>query len=647
MGNKQQQGKKRNSNLSLNSMGRSVSTAPTNESGLIRFTTDGSLSSSMFGGVEFYFNRMPNPVIDGICKFLTIHDLTNLYCTSRFVYERFYTSLPYSIACGNLLYKQYEDRRGIAQKAVQTKHASWPQVLEVFIENKKQMLNLQINFRQALQNAYQLHIIYPPLLMDEVTKEGLNSDFQRQIMQKLSDSQECHTITEIQIMNQTRAYFKKSSLQKQQLTNSMLEIRTIKLFSVDEKLPQLFNILIILFSSIKSLLQIVALTLECAFNGTDNIGLLDFYLYNYQMYLIWMQQLDEFATPYLKMFDIMLLEQLPSYEFPPFTLQWIMMKMWNQCIYQKCKHFLRSIFLQWLQQVRLNPSLKYESFLLKDYIQSLIDLSTNQSNIRMAGHSKFTYIKDLETLFQVVISQSVELWNSKSFDFKTDISVLGYIFKKHILENNLLHNLLEQKYETVKASIEAIKQSQEFQKRTSKIDDNNQILSEQADYSFQLLNINKVFQKIKQIINGESMMDENIRLTINYQKNILDKVQMYIRDYHPDIYDEISQLANLDVTSRESVQIRDAVIIHRTKSEKYDHQLVSYDSVIDAEILKQLIHQQQLSNQQSTCKIQKQKTELPKLQLKKKEQNETFFSINIVNGLNLAQSLTEQFISQQ
>ncbi|CAD8170909.1 unnamed protein product [Paramecium pentaurelia] len=646
MGNKQQQAKKRNSNLSLNSMGRSVSTAPTNESGLIRFTTDGSLSSSMFGGVEFYFNRMPNPVIDGICKFLTINDLTNLYCTSRFVYERFYTSLPYSIACGNLLYKQYEDRRGIAQQAVQTKHASWPQVLEVFIQNKKQMQNLQMNLRQALQNAYQLHIIYPPLLMDEVTKEGLNSDFQRQIMQKLSDSQECHTITEIQIMNQTRAYFKKSSLQKQQLINSLLEIRTIRVFSVDEKFPQLFNILIILCSSIKSLLQIIALTFECALNGTDNIGLLDFYLYNYQMYLIWMQQIDEFATPYLKMFDIILFEQVPQYEFPPLTIQWIMMKMWNQCIYQKCKHFLRSIFLQWLQQVRLNPSLKYESFLLKDYIQSLIDLSTNQLNIRMAGHSKFTYIKDLETLFQVVINQSFELWNSKNFDFKTDISVLGYIFKKHILENNLLHNLLEQKYEIIKVSIETIKQSQEFQKRTQKIDDNNQILSEQADYTFQLLNINKVFQKIKQIINGEGMIDQNIRLTINYQKNILDKVQMYIRDYHPDIYDEISQLANLDVTSRESVQIRDAVIIHRTRSEKYDNQLVSYDSLIDAEILKQLINQY-LINQQNICKMQKQKTELPKLQLKIKEQNETFFSINIVNGLNLAQSLTEQFISQQ
>lgn len=95
-------------------MGRSVSTAPTNESGLIRSTIDGSLSSSMFGGVEFYFNRMPNSVIDGICKFLTINDLTNLYCTSRFVYERFYTSLPYSIACGNLLYKLYQDRKGIA-----------------------------------------------------------------------------------------------------------------------------------------------------------------------------------------------------------------------------------------------------------------------------------------------------------------------------------------------------------------------------------------------------------------------------------------------------------------------------------------------------------------------------------------------------
>ncbi|CAK63663.1 unnamed protein product (macronuclear) [Paramecium tetraurelia] len=537
MGNKQHQAKLRNSNISMNSLGRSVSTAPTNESGLIRFTTDGSLSSSMFGGVEFYFNRMPNTVIDGICQFLTINDLTNLYCTSRFVYERFYTSLPYSIACGNLLYKQYEDRRHIAQQAVQTKHASWPQVLQVFMENKKQMQILHINLRQSLQGAYQLHIIYPPLLMDEITKEGLNSDFQRQIMQKLQDCQECHTITEIQIMNQTRAYFKKSSLQKQQLLNTMLEIRTIRKFQVDQKLPQLFNILIILCSSIKSLLQIIALTLECAFNANDTVGLLDFYLYNYQMYLIWMQQVDEFATPYLKMFDIILNEQIKSYQSPPFTLQWIMMKMWNQCIYQKSKHFLRSIFLQLLQQVRLNPSLKYELFLLKDYISQLIDLSTDQSNIRMAGHSKFTYIKDLETLFQVVISQSVDLWNSRDFDFKTDINVLGYVFQKYILENNLLYSLLEQKYEIIKASIETIKQSQEYQKRTMKYDNDNQILQEQADYSFQLLNINKVYSKIKQIINGDFAMEQNVRLTINYQKNTLDRVQMYLREYHPDLYD--------------------------------------------------------------------------------------------------------------
>ncbi|CAD8085185.1 unnamed protein product [Paramecium sonneborni] len=643
MGNKQQQAKKRTSNLSLNSMGRSVSTAPTNESGLIRSTIDGSLSSSMFGGVEFYFNHMPNSVIDGICKFLTIKDLTNLYCTSRFVYERFYTSLPYSIACGNLLYKLYEDRKGIAFNAVQTKHAHWPQVLEVFMKNKKQMLNLQNNLRQSLQNAYQLHIIYPPLLMDEVTKEGLNSDLQRQIMQKLSDSQECHTITQIQIMNQTRTYFKNSSSSKQSLINIMLEIRANRELLVDQKLPQLFNILIIICSYIKSLLQIVALTLECAFNGTDYIGELDFYLYNYQMYLIWMQQMDEFVTPYLKIFDIILHEQIPSYTFPPFTLQWIMMKMWNQCIYQKCKHFLRSIFLQWLQQVRLNPSLKYEQYLLKDYIQSLIDLSTNQSNIRIAGHSQFTYIKDLENLFQVVINQSVDLQNSKNFKFKSDINVLGYIFQKYILENNLLHNLIEQKYDTFKASIEKIKQSSEFQKIISKYDDDNQILSEQTDYSFQLLNINKVFQKVKQIINSQDILQQNIRLTINYQKNTLDKLQMYLRDYHSDLYDEISYLANIDVSSNESVQIRDAVIIHRTKPENYDNLLVSYDAVIDGEILKQLINQRS-SNE---CKLSKQKIEFKQLQPKLKEQNETFFSINIVNGLNLAQSLTEQFISQQ
>ncbi|CAD8082761.1 unnamed protein product [Paramecium sonneborni] len=646
MGNKQQQAKKRNSNLSLNSMGRSVSTAPTNESGLIRSTIDGSLSSSMFGGVEFYFNRMPNSVIDGICKFLTINDLTNLYCTSRFVYERFYTSLPYSIACGNLLYKLYQDRKGIALQAVQTKHASWPQVLEVFIRNKKQIENLKTNLQQSLQNAFQIHIIYPPLLMDEVTKEGLNSEFQRQIMQKLTDCQECHTITEIQIMNQTRAYFKNSSCSKQSLLHTMLEIRALTELSVNQKIPQLFNILIILCSSIKSLLQIVALTLECAFNGNDYIGELEFYLYNYQMYLIWMQQIDQFATPYLKIFDIILHEQVPSYIFPPFTIQWIMMKMWNQCIYQKCKHFLRSIFLQQLQQVRLNPSLKYEQFLLKDYILSLIDLSTNQSNIRMAGHSTFKYIKDLENLFQVVIEQSVDLWNSKNFNFKKDINVLGYIFQKHILENNLLHSLLEQKYETVKSSIEAIKQSLEFQKRIIKYDDDSLILSEQTDYSFQLLNINKVFQKIKSIINGETIIEQNVRLTINYQKNTLDKLQIYLRDYHSDLYEQISQLANIDVSSRESVQIRDAVIIHRMKPEDYDNQLVSYDTIIDTEILKQLINQR-LINQQNDCQIQKQKTNLKKWQIQQKEQNETFFSINIVSGLNLAQSLTEQFISQQ
>lgn len=89
--------KQRDSNVSTTSYGRSISTAPTNESCVLRFRTQDSMSASMFGGVESYFNRLPNQVVDGICKFLTIRDLTNLYCTSRFVYERFYTSLPYSI----------------------------------------------------------------------------------------------------------------------------------------------------------------------------------------------------------------------------------------------------------------------------------------------------------------------------------------------------------------------------------------------------------------------------------------------------------------------------------------------------------------------------------------------------------------------
>ncbi|CAD8092373.1 unnamed protein product [Paramecium sonneborni] len=646
MGNKQQQAKQRDSNLSMVSYGRSVSTAPTNESGMLRFTTDGSMSSSIFGGIETYFNRLPNPVVDGICKFLTINDLTNLYCTSKFVYERFYTSLPYSIKCGTLLYKLYEDRRGIVKNAIETKHGSWPQVLEVFMQNKKQMKNLQSNLKESLQQAYQQHIIYPPLLMDEVTKEGLNSDFQKQIMQKLQSSQEYQSITEIQILNQTRTFFKKPQNSKQLMITKLLEIRTLREFQIDLKLPQLFNIIILICSTIKSLLQIIALTLECATATNDSIGQLDFYLYNFQMYLIWMQQIDQHVTPYLHLFDITLKEQITSYHFPPFTIQWIMMKMWNQYIYSKSKHNLRSIFLQQLYAVRMDTSLKYEQYLLKDYVKSLIDLSTTQSNVRMAGHSKFKYIKDLENLFIIVIEQTSNLYSENKINFFKDISVLGYIFQKHILENKLIPSLLEQKYSTIQSQIEQLKQSSEFQRRIQKYNDENLLMTQQTDYSFQLLNINKVFYKIKSIINCEPLQQQIIRLTINYQKNTYDKLSTYIKDYHSDLYEEISKLADLDVVSTESVQIRDAMILYRTQSEAYDDHLISYDELIDVETLKQLIKQKSASNsKKNSLLLKKTKSEPPKLHQQPDLNN--FLPITIVTGLNLAQSLTEQFISQQ
>ncbi|CAD8186327.1 unnamed protein product [Paramecium octaurelia] len=646
MGNKQQSAKQRDSNLSMVSYGRSVSTAPTNESGMLRFTTDGSMSSSMFGGLETYFNRLPNPVVDGICKFLTINDLTNLYCTSKFVYERFYTSLPYSIKCGDLLYKMYEDRRGIVKFATETKHASWPQVLEVFVHNKKQMKNLPQNLRESLQQAYQQHIIYPPLLMDEVTKEGLNSEFQKQIMQKLQSCQECQSITEIQILNQTRGFFKKSQNSRQQMITKMLEIRTLREFQVDQKLPQLFNIIILIASTIKSLLQIVALTLECSVATNDSIGQLDFYLYNFQMYLIWMQQIDQHVTPYLHLFDIILKEQIPSYHFPPLTIQWMMMKMWNQYIYSKCKHALRSIFLQQLYAVRMNPTLKYEQYLLKDYVKSLIDLSTTQSNVRMAGHSKFQYIKDLENLFIILIEQTGNLYQEHNISFSKDINVLGYIFQKHILENKLIPHLLEQKYAKIQTHIEQIKQSAEFSRRIQKYDDDNQFITQQTDYSFQLLNINKVFYKIKSIINCEPLLSQTIRLTINYQKNTYDKLSTYIKDYHADLYEEISKLADLDVVSTESVQIRDAMILYRTQSETFEEHLISYDELIDVESLKQFIKQKSASNsKKNSLLLKKTKSEPPKLHQQPDLNN--FLPITIVTGLNLAQSLTEQFISQQ
>ncbi|CAD8088629.1 unnamed protein product [Paramecium sonneborni] len=647
MGNKQQQAKQRDSNLSMVSYGRSVSTAPTNESGMLRFTTDGSMSSSsIFGGIETYFNRLPNPVVDGICKFLTINDLTNLYCTSKFVYERFYTSLPYSIQCGTLLYKLYEDKRAIVKNAIQTKHAYWPQVLEVFIQNKKQMKNLQSNLNESLQQAYQQHIIYPPLLMDEITKEGLNSDFQKQIMQKLQSSQQYQSITEIQILNQTRTFFKKSQNSNSLMINKLLEIRTLREFQVDLKLPQLFNIIILICSTIKSLLQIVALTLECASATNDSIGQLDFYLYNFQMYLIWMQQIDQHVTPYLHLFDITLKEQIPSYHFPPFTIQWIMMKMWNQFIYSKSKHALRSIFLQQLFEVRIDPSLKYQQYLLKDYIKSLIDLSTTQSNVRMAGHSKFNYIKDLENLFIIVIEQTSNLYEEYNINFSKDISVLGYVFQKHILENKLIPFLLEEKYAKIQTHIEQIKQSSEFQRRIKKYNDDNQFITQQTDYSFQLLNINKVFYKIKQIINCEPLLQQTIRLTINYQKNIYDKLSSYIKDYHTELYEEISKLADLDVVSTESVQIRDAMILYRTQSETYEDHLISYEELIDIETFKQIIKQKSACNsKKNSLLLKKTKSEPPKLHQQPDINN--FLPITIVNGLNLAQSLTEQYISQQ
>lgn len=128
--------------------------------------------------------------------------------------------------------------------------------------------------------------------------------------------------------------------------------------------------------AIYTLLQVVSQGITMACEGEDSIGFMDFYLYNWQMFKIWMKLLDMEAGDSFALVDVILREQHDRYDFPPFTLHWGMMSLWHQHVYSKVRHRLRTGFVNCLQPLRHNEN-KYQKYLLRDYHSFLMDLSVH------------------------------------------------------------------------------------------------------------------------------------------------------------------------------------------------------------------------------------------------------------------------------
>ncbi|KAM3127020.1 hypothetical protein pb186bvf_020864 [Paramecium bursaria] len=571
-------------------------------------------SNRSFSQIEqqIFLNNLNQDVIDHISSFLTIKDLINLQCTNSRIYEIFYNTLPYSIHVQSILYRNYQDARGVLYKAVRINRFQWTTILRDYIETKSELKQF-IFMKRSFDCAFQNQIIYPPKLLDEAQSEGLSSDLQRIIMTKSKN--EFKNVTELQLIENAKNYIKKHP-------NILLEIRTLRKFDY-EKIPKLFQIVVVALRCLHSTVAMIQQTLDCAIDVQDPIGYLDFYLYNWHQYKIWMQTLDSEVGPYLDIFDTILQEQYPNYEFPKFSIYWIMISIWNQAI--NGKENLKYIFTQTLIQCR-QQELKYEKFLLRDYVRHLLDISIHQGNIKQAGHSQFRGNMQFEQILQQFEHQTRLLYDTTTMDIFHDINTLKYVFQQNIFEKRLLTKMLQLQYQKIQEIIQNLINSPEYARRSQRIED-QQFLATPQIYEMTWLSNNRIQSKIQQIINNKELAQSTHEFSLRYQKIEYDKPTLYLMNFNKELYETLEKLVTIDIEAQENVTTRDHLIKTRVKLQDVEEHLASYERLPPVEELKTIL------------KNAKQKKQIKS---KSEPSRQEYQRISLQTGLSLAQSIRQQ-----
>ncbi|CAK75328.1 unnamed protein product (macronuclear) [Paramecium tetraurelia] len=424
---------------------------------------------------QIIFSKLSLKTLSLLTSFLTIQEYHNILLTSKATYQLFIqTSGCFQIECQRLL--NVKGDLIISQ--------NWKKIIQsiVFIPIRG------IPFSDAIKSVRHQIKQIPIIIEQKVYYSG----FQKAILyfQNKSNDQK-FSFNEYQ---ESIEFANK---------NSDLILKLRQGLEVYIQLPQLLMQIYNLHDYIK----IYSLYLEIKFQKCN----LQQFIELWHHYAGWISILEQETARLIVQFNNIIDATFPQYRLPNYTVRQFMVSQWLK------KSDRGEIIVMLREEFRLkmiesrNKNIKFQE--LRDYVQYLIDISTNQTNIHQYGYYNFEYCEELNKLVQLAVDLSPLL----TIDYKTDENMLIYIFGQYIYDYYIFELLSTFRIEQFKQQIREHQQSsQKMTKLVTKhledlsLSSNNLFENQIQGFNYHMSMQYNVQFKIRSLFKQISYLDEDI-----------------------------------------------------------------------------------------------------------------------------------------
>ncbi|CAD8052938.1 unnamed protein product [Paramecium sonneborni] len=379
---------------------------------------------------QIIFSKLSQKILSLLTSYLSIKEYHNILLTSKVTYQLFIqTSGCFQIECQRLL----------NVKGDQLISQNWKKIIQslIFIPIRG------IPFNGAIKSVRQ-QLKEHPIIVDE----KLNySGFQKAIL---------YFINKSNLNNSTSLYKEYQESIEFANKNQDLILKLRQGMEIYIQLPQLLMQIYTLHDYIK----IYSLYLEIKFKKCN----LQQFIQIWHHYKGWISILEQETQNLINQFNYIIDKTFPFHRLPNYTVRQFMVNQWLK------KSDKGEIIVMLREEFRLkmiesrNKNIKFQE--LRDYVQYLIDISTNQTNIYQYGYYNFDYCQELHKLINLAVDLSPLLIT----DYLIDENILIFIFGQYIYDYHIFELLSSFRIEQFK---QKIKEFQQCSQKMTKISMNN------------------------------------------------------------------------------------------------------------------------------------------------------------------------------
>ncbi|CAD8081052.1 unnamed protein product [Paramecium sonneborni] len=431
---------------------------------------------------DILFSKLSQKTASLITSFINIQEFNNLIQASKTTYEIFnQTSGCFQIECQRLL--------NVKCELIQSKN--WKFILQSVISIPIRTLP----YGEAIKSVRYYIKQLPIFLEQKINYSG----FQKAILYSENYLNQQKKIIK-------RADYMEALLFAQKNTNTILRLR--QGLDIHTQLPEMLMLIYNLHDYVKIFCQY----LEIRFSRCN----LEQFIQMWQHYQGWISSVENQTFDLIFQFNNIIDESFLQYKLPKYTVRHFMVCEWLK------KADKGEIIVKLREEFRLkmiecrNQNIK--SQFLKQYVQYLIDISTNQNNIKKYGYYNFKYCSELNQLINLTINLTPKL----QIEYQQDENLLIHIFGQYVYDYYIFEMSAAFRVEQLKFEIKQFhKESQQMSKVLFKnIEDqnihNNLLDNHQvSDFKYHLSINYNIQLKIRSLFKQVTQRDDDIQNSLN------------------------------------------------------------------------------------------------------------------------------------